>query len=52
MSDLDHLKARVVWIWEESRDPIVEFFQGKGFQERARFMLESGREAIVLSMDR
>jgi L-amino acid N-acyltransferase YncA len=48
MSVLDELDARIVWIREEARDPIVAYFLGKGFQERARFMLDNGREAIVL----
>lgn len=48
ISDLDQLGARIAWIREETRDPIVAYFRDKGFEERTRFMLENGREAIVL----
>ncbi|MGD8753118.1 MAG: GNAT family N-acetyltransferase, partial [Anaerolineales bacterium] len=51
MSELNDLGARIVWIQEESRDSIVQFFLEKGFRERTRFMLENGREAIVLYLE-
>ncbi len=48
MSDLLELKPWLVWIQEETLDPIVDFFRGKVFLERTRFTLENSREAIVL----
>ncbi len=46
--DLTELEAEIAWVREEIRDPIVSFFRGRGFEERSRFMLSNGREAIVL----
>lgn len=51
MSELNDLGARIGWIQEETRDLIVQFFLEKGFRERTRFMLENGREAIVLYLE-
>jgi L-amino acid N-acyltransferase YncA len=51
-ADLDTLGAEIVWVREETRDPILSFFYEKGFQERTRFMLENGREAIVIYLRR
>ena len=48
-ADLCELEAEEAWVREETRDPVVEFFQARGFQERARFILPNGREAIVLN---
>lgn len=48
ISCLAELKPWLVWIQEETLDPIVDFFRGKGFLERTRFTLENGGEAIVM----
>jgi hypothetical protein len=51
LEKLDELEARIVWVREESRDPIVDFFRKKGFLERTRFLLENGRQAIVVFLE-
>lgn len=51
LGELHDLKTRVVWVREQTRDPIVDFFRTKGFQERTRFLLENGNQAIVLFLE-
>jgi hypothetical protein len=49
MQSLEGLEVRLLWVREESQDPIVDFFREKGFYERQHFMLDNGREATVLN---
>lgn len=51
IGELNRMGAEIAWIREEVRDPIVAFFKARGFEERNRFTLENGREAIVLFHD-
>jgi hypothetical protein len=36
-TDLDDLKAKLVWAREESKDPLVDFFRRQGILEKHRF---------------
>jgi L-amino acid N-acyltransferase YncA len=48
LAALSTLDVWLIWVRELTMDPIVDFFRGKGFQERERFLMDNGLEAIVL----